>query len=669
VSQLITLDGVDPERPDLVGYKAANLARLLLAGFTVPPGVVLPAAELWAAAVRGGHQQDIDALAVAGATNSSRICSLLWQVDLGDLLSLPQSGALGEPLAVRSSSTLEDRSDGSSAGLMVSLLGVAPRECPAAVRTVWLSGFSPLLLTQRGRVPVDHLSVLIQPEVRAETAGVCFSRAPGHEDAMVLECTTGTAQHLLDGTTRGHRYVLDHDSGAVRQAPPDGPMRARDLTTLHQQVMAVEDLYGHPVDVEFAVEQSTGRLYIVQVRPVTAALAPRTAPSVGEGLHIISPDRIDEATPHASGFISRILARRADKHQYVRQAAQQERIPVTGEWLLTGARSTPQGIRELADTIREKTSTSCVTVALPRLPATLLFAIDLEPLLSEHMEQGDTVYASAVHVGTTSGYAALRADGSLLVEYVAGGIGGLKFGAGPFSVLVAGVDGDIITNECRPTSNWWDLRGAPLEFRPVAEPRTPQPLDTAAVAELRQITSAMSDRFGEVRIEWMRLADGSVLLWDLSIEHSTLGVDENGGPGALSPGRAAGEAVVMTDLEPLESLLDQRNVIPEPAYLERHSSGEADQLRARLLGGRARPIVVAPQPRMALSLLLGHVAGFVFDEAPLLCHLSIILREAGVPAVVQPGATRLLSTGDLLELDDGEWVRGTQPGPSVEVRR
>jgi phosphoenolpyruvate-protein kinase (PTS system EI component) len=34
-----------------------------------------------------------------------------------------------------------------------------------------------------------------------------------------------------------------------------------------------------------------------------------------------------------------------------------------------------------------------------------------------------------------------------------------------------------------------------------------------------------------------------------------------------------------------------------------------------------------------LSVLIGLVAGFVFDQGSALCHLAILLREAGVPAV------------------------------------
>ena len=44
-------------------------------------------------------------------------------------------------------------------------------------------------------------------------------------------------------------------------------------------------------------------------------------------------------------------------------------------------------------------------------------------------------------------------------------------------------------------------------------------------------------------------------------------------------------------------------------------------------------IVVSPRPYAALAPLLPYAAGFVFEQASTLCHLAILLREHGVPAI------------------------------------
>ena len=62
------------------------------------------------------------------------------------------------------------------------------------------------------------------------------------------------------------------------------------------------------------------------------------------------------------------------------------------------------------------------------------------------------------------------------------------------------------------------------------------------------------------------------------------------------------------------------------------------ELHAQVLTTGQRPVVVVDRPFAILAVLIGSVAGFVFRrQASMLCHLSILLREHGVPAVAVPG--------------------------------
>ena len=91
---VVTLDDPAAGRPDLVGAKAANLARARSAGLPALPGVVLTTA--WS-------QQDRDAAVTA------------WRV-------VSRQGSL--PVVVRSSSTGEDGEASSMAGVFESILDV-----------------------------------------------------------------------------------------------------------------------------------------------------------------------------------------------------------------------------------------------------------------------------------------------------------------------------------------------------------------------------------------------------------------------------------------------------------------------------------------------------------------------------------------------------------------
>ena len=60
---------------------------------------------------------------------------------------------------------------------------------------------------------------------------------------------------------------------------------------------------------------------------------------------------------------------------------------------------------------------------------------------------------------------------------------------------------------------------------------------------------------------------------------------------------------------------------------------ELEELERQLRAHDGQAIVVSPRPYAALAALLPFARGFVFEQASMLCHLSILLREHGVPAV------------------------------------
>ncbi|ONI89733.1 hypothetical protein ALI22I_14675 [Saccharothrix sp. ALI-22-I] len=67
------------------------------------------------------------------------------------------------------------------------------------------------------------------------------------------------------------------------------------------------------------------------------------------------------------------------------------------------------------------------------------------------------------------------------------------------------------------------------------------------------------------------------------------------------------------------------------------SASHIAELHAQVTAHAEPPVVVVDRPFAILAVLIGSVAGFVFrGPASMLCHLSIVLREHGVPAVSVP---------------------------------
>jgi pyruvate,water dikinase len=188
----------DEDRSD-VGGKAAALAALSHAGFSVPAAFVVP---------------------VAAFRNASR------QSTVPDDLQrawIDAARALGSRLAVRSSAVDEDGARRSYAGQNATLLGVAPEDVPDAVRTCWGSLDAPRARAYRGGSdpPSAGMAVIVQVLIDAAVSGIVFTINPmtGSWREMVVEAVFG----LGEGVTAGH--IAPHWFLVRRPAPLPGPLR------------------------------------------------------------------------------------------------------------------------------------------------------------------------------------------------------------------------------------------------------------------------------------------------------------------------------------------------------------------------------------------------------------------------------------------------------------
>jgi pyruvate,water dikinase len=227
---LIELHAADS--PDIVGAKAANLGILLRAGFPVPPGWVVPV----------GTALDDDLRA--------------------ELAALPEGR-----YAVRSSGQHEDLAGLSFAGQYQTLLDVSRAGLPDAVAQCLASAGSG---TARAYLEQHHLSaggmaVIIQQLVPADYAGVAFTLNPltGADTELVIEYTPGLGEALVGGQVEPLRGSYDW----MRQGPVSLPKLSDDLAReLVDACVAAQQLFGHPLDIEFAI---TDRVWLLQARPVT----------------------------------------------------------------------------------------------------------------------------------------------------------------------------------------------------------------------------------------------------------------------------------------------------------------------------------------------------------------------------------------------------------------
>lgn len=337
------IESIAPRRAAEFGGKAKNLASLVRGGFPVPLAFALSSRvasdaferilsprdrprSLLRAAVRELEDARLTAIAeeIRRAPLPEELVSSLAEVRAE--LATPEAPWL----AVRSSSTREDESLTSAAGLHETVLGVATDEAIAdAIRTCWASVFTRRTLSYLRSLGVDDdvgVGVVIQRMVAADVSGVLFTMNPltGDRNEMIANASFGLGTVVVDGQTSPDTFRIEKSSGWVRdrvlgakearvrlgasgierEAATDSSQRAslddgqlRELAAVGRRI---EQHFESPRDIEFAF--SAGRLFVLQARPVTAVPEvepprPRRTGPVDRGRIVWSNVNVGEALP------------------------------------------------------------------------------------------------------------------------------------------------------------------------------------------------------------------------------------------------------------------------------------------------------------------------------------------------------------------------------------
>jgi len=308
---LIPLGSEAATNPDLVGPKAANLARLGRAGLPTPGGFCL-SAEAYRKQMA---ELDLNAIArrVASAEpfearrTAVELRLELYQRPIAPPILAPLLGVwrerIGEGLGVvRSSALIEDRPGATFAGQFESFLGVDNEaDLVTSVRACWAALWS----TNARRYMANHgldpgetaMAVLIQPLVAARASGGGLSRTA--EGNMLLSATWGLGSAIAQGEVVPDRIVLSR-RGFVRKIEPGrkdhretcghgrGPtsepvaaalasapcLEPGQAVSLGRMLRKAEEVLGSAVEIEWALDDDGFKL--LQARPL--ALEPAHVP-------------------------------------------------------------------------------------------------------------------------------------------------------------------------------------------------------------------------------------------------------------------------------------------------------------------------------------------------------------------------------------------------------
>lgn len=216
-------------------------------------------------------------------------------------------------VAVRSSATAEDLPDASFAGQQETFLNVSDADdLLVTVRRCFASLFTDRAIYYRQQKDFDHLdvalSVGVQKMARSDVgaAGVAFTldTETGFPDVVVIDASYGLGESVVGGLVTPDEYrvfktLLDDDAvapvfekrmgrkettlvyagaseaGRTRRVITPEHLRDRfvlsddQILTLARWARKIEQHYGCPMDVEWALDGHTGELFVVQARPET----------------------------------------------------------------------------------------------------------------------------------------------------------------------------------------------------------------------------------------------------------------------------------------------------------------------------------------------------------------------------------------------------------------
>lgn len=207
-------------------------------------------------------------------------------------------------VAVRSSATAEDLPNASFAGQQETFLNISgEHEVLHATKACIASLFTNRAIVYRVENGFDHMSVALSVgiqqmvAVRSKAAGVMFTidTESGFKDAVVVTSIYGLGENIVQGRVSPDEFTVFKPTMAIlkkrlgakqekmvpvlgsktKNLPVSKALRDKYAITDEQVItlatwgIEIEKHYGHPMDIEWALDEDDNQLYIVQARGET----------------------------------------------------------------------------------------------------------------------------------------------------------------------------------------------------------------------------------------------------------------------------------------------------------------------------------------------------------------------------------------------------------------
>ncbi|RLI00651.1 phosphoenolpyruvate synthase, partial [Candidatus Bathyarchaeota archaeon] len=319
---VLWFDEIGMEDVPLVGGKSASLGEMTRrTGVPVPYGFATTA-EAYRYYLRANKldQKIADILGEIKDPNDTRtlqsvgskIRELIATADMPSDLEkaiIDAYNALAEKVgdkepfvAVRSSATAEDLPDASFAGQQETYLNVrGAEEVVEKVKECYASLFTDRAIFYRIQKGFDHLSVALSAAVQlmvySKASGVMFTLdvTNGDRSVVLIEAGYGLGEYVVQGKITPDEYIVRKSdlaivkknvpkktiqlvrlpSGGTEELPVPQDLQDKQVLTdeqikeLAKYAITIENHYKKPMDIEWALDERTNKLFILQARPET----------------------------------------------------------------------------------------------------------------------------------------------------------------------------------------------------------------------------------------------------------------------------------------------------------------------------------------------------------------------------------------------------------------
>jgi hypothetical protein len=467
--------------------------------------------------------------------------------------------------------------------------------------------------------------------IASKYSGVGFSKQQ-YSEGVLIEWVEGLGEKLVSGQEEAKVYIPGEEDNITNSSVKEI------LDNLYEEILKIKNILNYEVDVEWAFDGE--KLYIIQARPITTLQEGR---ALQEAVIRTHPLYLDAGIKYKVdlGPCEKIYEEYTNKRAPLYILAHQNEISTGISYILEfNLRGLMENSEKLKEIFSNAVSDKVVIDVNKSIRQNIINLNELERYLKDMFGYGDEYQLHAI----------------IIREYIKGEYGFISQKIAAEQLLIEGSpDGLLAIN--RGITNCEEIIIG-TENRALGGKK--ELFTQQAIDKIVQFSKVVYSSIGNAKIEWA-LCKGIPYFIDFSVEdkNTIYYYDSKNAAKVIYPGSIVASVLNLDGAALMERLSVSPGISVNKTEESIKLNDELLKLIEEVKALKEKPIIFVDKPYAVLSVLIEHVAGFVFEKGSLLCHLSILLRENKIPsAIVNETKKRfhdfdrvMLINGSLLEVN------------------